>query len=184
MGKRILLILVSLFLFTGSAFAYGYPRWFSMPLTVYMPKTENTVAVQSAFKAWQTGTKSTVRFIFRTSKNLANISNINVIFVDRLSDNKAYIVRNRFAQFGGCRTCGNRYFNNSDVMIATKDVDGNELPPDKIKAVTMQAVGQIVGVPLSEDENSIMFKDSDFTKSSVTQDAVKSVWRLYKPSYR
>ena len=73
---------------------------------------------------------------------------------------------------------------NSDVIIATKDLDGNELRPDKIKAVTMQAVGQVVGVPLSDDENSIMFKESDFTKSSVTQDAVKSVWRLYKPSYR
>ena len=184
MGKRFLLILVSLFVFTGSAFAYGYPRWFSMPLTVYMPKDENMVAVQSAFKAWQTGTKSTVRFIFRTSKNLANISNINVIYVDRLPDDNSYVVKNRFAQFGGCRTCGNRYFNNSDVIIATKDLDGNELRPDKIKAVTMQAVGQVVGVPLSDDENSIMFKESDFTKSSVTQDAVKSVWRLYKPSYR
>lgn len=182
MGKRFLLILISLFVFAGSAFAYGYPRWFTMPVTVYIPKQEEAVVVTNAFKNWQKGTKSCVRFLFRYSKNLASISNVNVIFVENLG-NKPYVVTHRMAQLGGCRGCGNRFYNNADIYIATKDDSGNPLSHEKLEAVAMQAVGRVIGLNLTQNSSSVMYANSDFSETSVTPDAFQAVLNLYKPSH-
>lgn len=171
-------------MFAGSAFAYGYPRWFTMPISVYIPKQEEGVVVAGAFKSWQTGTKSCVRFLLRNSKNLASISNINVVFVDAPINDKLYFVRHRFSQFGGCRSCGNRFYNNSDIIISLKDKDGKDLSTSQLRAVAIQAVGRAVGLNLNEDKNSVMYEETDFSNSSITPDAVQSVYNLYKPSRR
>ncbi len=183
MGKRFLLTLISLFVFAGSAFAYGYPRWFTMPITVYMPKQEESVIVTNAFKNWQKGTKSSVRFMFRYSKNLASISNINVIYVNHVLGDKPYKVSHSMAQLGGCRGCGNRFYNNADIYISTVGEDGVAYTPEKLEAIAMQAIGRVIGLRLNNNASSVMYLNSTFTETSVTQDAYDAVIDLYKPSH-
>jgi len=184
MSKKFLLILISLFMFAGTAFAYSSPRWFTMPVSVYIPKQPEGIIVKNAFWAWQVGTKSCVRFLFKTSPNLAAISSVNVIFTDSLPNNKSYVVEHRFSQFGGSRSSANNFYNYSDVLIATKDASGASIPAGKLSAIAMQAVGRLIGLPFSSDENSIMYENSDFSDTSLTSDAIESVYRIYKPNYK
>ncbi len=182
MGKKFLLILVSLFVFAGSASAYSNPRWFTLPVSVYLPKSKQSDVVTDAFKEWQLNSKSAVRFMFRNSANLASLSNINVSFVDRLQGDKLYVVNPRFRQFGRCRTCANEnFFYQTDVVIALRDANGKLLTDKQLKAVALQAAGLAVGVKFVENSNSVMYKETDFTKTSLSQDDIKAVRDVYLP---
>lgn len=184
MGKNLLLLLISLFMFAGSAFAYSNPRWFSMPVSVYLPKQAESVQVTNAFKSWQTNSKC-VRFLYKNSANMAPISNINVIFRDNLPNERLYQVNHRFPQFGACRTCvRDRFFYHTDIIIALKDAKGKPYSATQLQATAMQAVGVAIGVPLSDDEKSIMYKDSEFKSSTLTKEDINSVLRVYKPYHK
>lgn len=182
MGKKFLLILASLFIFAGSASAYSNPRWFTLPVSVYMPKTEQSVIVTDAFKAWQVNSKSAVRFMFRNSANLAPLSNINVSFTEHLQGDRLYVVNPRFRQFGRCRSCANEnFFYQTDIIIALRDADGNLLTDKQLKAVALQAAGRAVGVNFVENKNSVMYQDTDFSNTSLTQEDIKAVRDVYLP---
>jgi len=182
MGKKFLLLLVSLFVFAGSAFAYSTPRWFTLPVSVYLPKTEESVIVTSAFKSWQVNSKSAVRFMFRNSANLASLSNINVRYTDHLPGDKPYVVNHIFRQFGRCRNCQvDKFFYQTDIIIALKDSDGKKLTANQLKAVALQAVGRAVGVNFVQDRNSVMYEDSDFTKTTLTRYDINAVREVYLP---
>lgn len=184
MRKKFLLLLVSLLMFTSSAFAYSNPRWFTMPVSVYLPKQAESVIVTNAFKSWQTGSKC-VRFLYKNSANMAAISNINVIFKEQLPKGQLYQVNHRFPQYGNCRTCvRDRFFYHTDIIIALKDEKGKPLTQKQLNATAMQAVGVAIGVPLNQNEKSIMYKDSEFKSSSLTKDDINAVLRVYKPTHK
>ena len=184
MGKRFLLVLISLVMFAGSAFAYSNPRWFSLPISVYIPKQKEAAIVTQAFKEWQLNSKSAVRFLFRYSANLASISNINVVFVDNVSGDRPYRVNHSFSQFGtysrGCKNTN--YFYNTDVILPLQKEDGEKLSKEQLKAIALQAVGVAVGVNLSEDANSVMYKESDFTKTTLSPMDIQAVNEVYRPT--
>lgn len=180
MGKNFLLILFLLCVFTGNTFAYSTPRWFTMPVSVYIPKQKEAIPVTDAFKSWQTSTKSCVRFLVRNAEKLAPLCKINVIFVDNLPSGALYKVNPIYSQLGGCRNCGTRYYNNSDIIIALHDADGKKLTTEQLNAVALQAVGVAVGVDVNEDKNSIMYKDSDFSKNTLTREDIQAAFKVYK----
>ena len=160
MGKRFLLTLLSLFVFAGTCFAYSNPRWFTMPVTVYLPKQAESTYVTNAFKTWQLESKSTVRFLYR----------------------KAYNVSFTLPQFGSARyTMNNKYFYNADIVIALKGKDGKVLTPKQLNAVALQAVGYAVGIKLNSDKDTVMYKESDFSKNALTPADLQAVHDVYKP---
>ena len=171
-------------MFAGSAFAYSNPRWFSLPISVYIPKQEEAAIVTQAFKEWQLNSKSAVRFLFRYSANLASISNINVVFVDNVSGDRPYRVNHSFSQFGtysrGCKNTN--YFYNTDVILPLQKEDGEKLSKEQLKAIALQAVGVAVGVNLSEDANSVMYKESDFPKTTLSPMDIQAVNGVYRPT--
>lgn len=182
MGKRFLLTLLSLFVFAGTCFAYSNPRWFTMPISVYLPKQAESTYVTNAFKTWQLESKSTVRFLYRNAPHLANLSNITVAYTDYLPDNKAYNVSFTLPQFGSARyTMNNKYFYNADIVIALKGKDGKVLTPKQLNAVALQAVGYAVGIKLNSDKDTVMYKESDFSKNALAPADLQAVHDVYKP---
>lgn len=183
MGKRFLLVLISLMMFASSAFAYSNPRWFTLPVSVYIPKGEESEVVTQAFKAWQLNSKSAVRFLFRYSASLAPLSNINVIFVSYLDGDRPYRVDHRFSQFGCCNRNfqTKKFYYNTDVILPLNDSAGNKLTKEQLKAIALQAAGVSVGVGLSDDKDSVMYVRSDFTKTTLSPSDIKAVNNVYRP---
>ena len=100
MGKRFLLTVLSLFIFAGATLGYSNPRWFSLPISVYIPKTTGSTTISNAFVSWQTESAGIVRFAFKNNKNSASLADITVTFTDRAStpytiEKKSTIFNNR-----------------------------------------------------------------------------------------
>ncbi len=185
MGKKLLLFLISFLMFAGSVYAYSIPRWFNMPVSVYLPKQEESDTVTGAFKAWQSASKGTVRFLYRNSKNLAAISNINVGFVDSLPENKAYKINPRFSMSWDTNLYSNsRYYSRMGILIALKDSDGNPIPENKLYAIALRAVGEALGLDPVKSENSVMFYSDEFKNTNITKDDIAEIMRVYKPVYK
>ena len=153
-----------------------------MPVSVYLPKQEESEVVTGAFKAWQSASKGTVRFLYRNSKNLAAISNINVGFVESLPENKAYKLNPRFSMSWDTNLYSNsRYFSRMGILISLNDADGKPLPEDKLYAVSLRAIGEALGLNPVKSEDAVMFYTDKFPNTTITRDDIAELMRVYKP---
>lgn len=180
MGKKFLLILLSLFMFVGQAFAYGNPRWFKMPVSVYTPG--NNAVVINAFKSWQTASDGSIRFVFRSSANMESLSNITVSFVEELPDGAAYSISRKSTIFGNTDYYSkNGYFYKTYIVIARKGgEDKKEFSKSELQAIALRAAGEAIGVVPFKSSKAIMSDESDYSRTSITGDDVKALNRLYK----
>ena len=181
MGKRFLLILLSLFMFTGAAFAYGNPRWFKMPVSVYSP--DNDAIVLNAFKSWQTASGGCVRFVFRSSANLQSRSNITVTYTDSLPDGAAYSVTRNYTIFGNTDYyVKNGYFYKTQITIAKNGGEENKpFSKSELRAIALRAVGEAIGVKPLNSSNSVMSAETDYSQTSLSANDVRAVNKLYRP---
>ncbi len=182
MGKRILLILISFIIFTGAAFAYSTPRWPKMPLCVYIPKQSEGATITNAFKAWQTGSKGTLRFLYRDSANFASISDIVVEFSDEMPDNKPYKLIIRYAaSWDTSLEDSPRYYARVGIVIALNDENGEKISSSKLYAAALRAIGESLGIKPGNAENSVMYVNSDLTQTQLTSEDIAELMNVYKP---
>ncbi len=183
MGKRFLITLLSLFLFAGSAFAYGNPRWFNMPVSVYIQKSNNTASVTNAFKAWQGASGGTLRFIYRNSKNLESLSNITVSFVDLLPNEDLYKVTPEYSTFGKAHySTENGFYYKNHIVIARRSSNGKLLSSSQIYALALRAVGEAVGIkPIDTNTSSVMSKTTNILNNrTITKSDINALYGIYK----
>ncbi len=182
MGKRFLITLLSLFLLAGSAFAYDNPRWFTMPISVYIEKNNDTETVAKAFKAWQSSSGGALRFLYRSSKNFENISNITVTFVDMLPDGSLYKVTPIYSVVSRAhRNTGKGFFYKNQVVIARKTINGKALTSTQIYAIALRAAGEAVGVKPVDNSAAIMSNTSNGLGSrTVTKSDISALNKTYK----
>lgn len=186
MGKNFLLTLLSLFVFASSAFAYSSPRWFTMPVTVFLPKdAKESVIVMNAFKKWQADSKGTVRFLYRNTKNLEKLSNIKIEFSNSIGEKAPYETYNRYTTFGHnslYENTGNFY--RTKLIIHTLGNDGKKYTDKELYAITMRAIGEVLGLEAIDSEKSIMTKNGGFSNSTISADDIEELKRVYKPSHK
>lgn len=181
MGKRFLLILLSLFVFAGSAFAYGTPRWFKMPVSVYVAGNNPTIV--NAFKSWQTASGGAVRFVFRESKNLESRCNITVAYTDSLPEGVPYHVEQLHTIFGNTDYYIQKgYFYKTKIILAKKG--GEKYTPyskTAMRANALRAVGEAIGIQPLNVNNAVMGANFNSDKTSITAADIKALKLLYKP---
>lgn len=181
MGKRFLLILLSLFVFTGSAFAYSTPRWFKMPISVYIVG-DNPTAL-NAFKSWQVASGGSVRFIFKESKNFESRCNITVSMVDSLPDGEPYHIDRSQTIFGNTDYfVQNGYFYKANISLA-RNGGAKNTPYTKanLRANALRAVGEVIGISPIASRNAVMSIDANPVRTSITADDIKALNLIYKP---
>lgn len=178
MGKRFLLTILSLFIFTCSAFGYSNPRWFSMPITVYVPKVSGSTSVSNAFTSWQTESAGTVRFAFRSSKNMASRSDISITFVEKASN--PYVVNKQTTVFNNNKEeIRNAYFYKLNIVISKSNPSGKAYSQSELYAISLRAVGEALGVRTSGDKG-VMASKFNITNKKLTSEDIKSLNRVYK----
>ena len=178
MGKRFLLTILSLFVFACSTFGYSNPRWFSMPIKVYMPKVSGSTSVSNAFTSWQTESAGTVRFSFRSSKNMASLSDISIMFVEKAD--KPYSVNKRTTVFNNNKEkIRNEYFYKLDIVISKSNVSGKAYSQSELYAISLRAVGEALGIQADGDKG-VMATDFNITRKKLTSEDIKSLNRVYK----
>ena len=170
MIKKILLTLTLIFVFAGSAFAYGSPRWFNIPVSVQVPKTADGTRMMNAFRAWQSASGGAVRFIFRTSNNMADLSDITVSFVPFLNNASGYIVNFVYPAISS----KSANFYKARIVIATNNSQGGASSDSEIYVRMLRAAGEAVGV---HNYNP----DSEEQPKTITADDIKQIKALYRP---
>lgn len=171
MGKRFLLTLL-LCVVGSSAFAYDNPRWFNMPVSVYAPKTEQGATVINAYKAWQSASGGTVRFLYRNSENLQPLSNITIKFSDNWISNKPYGISQKYSMFSEKRINTKRgFYYKQTVTISKNDRDGKPYTKNQLYSIALTAAGESLGI---KDLNV------DTDKRNVSKDDIKALNSVYK----
>lgn len=181
MGKRFLLILLSLFVFAGSAFAYSTPRWFKMPVSVYI--AGNNPVVVNAFKSWQAASGGAVRFVFRDSKNLESRCNIVVSTVESLPDGEPYLIDRQQTIFGNTDYYVKKgYFYKANIVLARNGGEKNTTyTKTNLRANALRAVGEVIGIKPFNSRTAVMSVEANPNRTSITAEDVKALKFIYKP---
>ncbi len=171
MGKRFLLTLL-MCVIGSSVFAYENPRWFHMPVSVYAAKTTQGTTVLNAYKAWQSASAGTVRFMYRTADHLQPLSNITIEFTDKWMNGKPYSISQKYSMFGEKRINTNRGFYYKQIItISTNNKNGKPFTSAQLYSVALAAAGESLGI------KDINF---DMNKSKITKDDVQALKAVYK----
>ena len=159
--------------FSATAFAYSNPRWFNMPISVYVPKTTQGATASNAFKAWQSASSGVTRFQYRSSTNMANLCDIIVEFSDSWpSDDKPYKITQLYTMFDRDSITSNRGFYYKQVLtVALKDKAGSQYTDKELYSIVLNAVGESLGIPAG---------NFDMAKQSVTDEDVEALKKVYR----
>ena len=180
MGKKFLLILISMLVFAGASFAYGNPRWLKMPISVYISKGSGTVA-QSAFQEWQSASGNTVRFLYKTSPNTENICNISIGITNNSLGEKGYSVDRKWPVLGNSEYYRNNgFFYKAKITVATVDEKGKKYGSDKVRALTLKAVGEALGIVPMENDNILMSTSNNLKVRNITKEDIAALNKLYR----
>lgn len=181
--KKIFITLL-LSLTTLCCMALERPRWVGQPIYVYIPPQHGnmTKLMYQAFNAWQTQSKSLVRFKFVNSPENANIE---VEFVDFVSHcNSADAV--------GCTettTRGGQYYK-AYVTIGTKEyartLEGGrytrkivERSKEHIYGVMLHEAGHAIGLEHSPNSGSIMYPYDLDSMQYLTKEDMRLLYNKY-----
>ena len=180
MIKKILITLFLLFFSVTSAMAYSNPRWFSMPVSVYIPNAPQTATVMKAFREWQKDSGGTVRFLFRRSHNTERLSKISVVYVDTLSNGEPYVVEQKYTSIGKRHMDTSRgYFYKLRIIIARRSAKGKYFTTAQTEAIALRAVGEALGVP-ADGSKGVMAETFDFSNRHLLKQDIDALNKVYK----
>lgn len=178
------LITFILLLTTLSCFALERPRWVGLPIYVYIPTNYGnmTTLMKQAFTAWETKSKSLVRFKFVSSPSNANIIVEFVDFVSNCSDANAVGCTEMMTKSG--------QYEKAYVTIGTKEYarsyKGGQYTrqivtrsKDHIYGVMLHEAGHAIGLGHSENNNSIMYPYDLDSMQYLTNEDMKLLYNKY-----
>lgn len=188
MMKKIFLILVTILFCAGSAFAHELPRWFTLPVSVYVPTNAYSTPVKNAFNGWQSASGRLIRFSFTSNSKMENRTNVDVMFSDTKPSGSPYRIQARYnSHYNSFSETG--YFRRVGITIYTRDADGNKLSSSKVYSIALRAVGEAVGVksfsyPAKSKKKAVMASNYEYDLRTVTSDDIQALKRVYLPNYR
>lgn len=188
MMKKIFLLLITFLFCASSGFAHELPRWFTLPVSVYIPSSSYSAPVKSAFLSWQSASGHLIRFSFTSNAKMETRVNVDVMLVDAKPSGSPYRIQARYnSAYNSFNESG--YFRRVGITIYTRDADGNKLPSSKVTSIALRAVGEAVGVrsfsyPENSKKKSVMATNYDFDLRSPSGDDIKALKQVYLPNYR
>lgn len=184
MMKKLLLVLGLIIISASSVMARSFPRWSVSLLNVHIHSVEKESVqyqtVQKAFKSWQTAGGSILKFLFKPSAAFERTAQINVYFVDNLSQEAYYVIEPITNQtyFNSPYLPG--YFIHVNIKIRNTEPDGSKLSQKKLYAIALQAVGRAVGISCLDDAGNAMSCKTDFTAKALTQKDINALNKVYR----
>ena len=186
MMKKLVLLLVMFLVCAGSAFAQSVPRWFTLPVSVYLPSNSYSSSVRNAFSTWQSSSGRLVYFVFKTNPKLETMSNIDVRFMPTYNSGSPYKIQARYNS-NRISLEDNGFFLRVGITIYTKDKDGKNLSNSEVYSIALRAVGEAVGVkPISsaKKKKSVMSTDYAYDAKSLSSDDIYALKKVYWPNYK
>lgn len=185
--KKLLLLLGTLFLFTGSVMAYELPRWSINPVEVYIPENAYSDTVKSAFEQWSNASGGLIRFRYASTRFASNNSNIKVEFKN---EKASYLPSNskRFETVGYFKDMTAGYLYRANLTLYTMDKNGKPIATDKLQAAAMHEIGYIIGLeknylPPQKDKNlSIMDMNNAGIISQPSAEDIQKLIKIYSRS--
>lgn len=186
MMKKIFLLLMMMLVCAGSTFAQSIPRWFTLPVSVYLPSNTYSTSVKNAFSTWQSSSGRLVYFVFKTNPKLETLSNIDVMFMPTYNGGLPYKIQARYnSNYYSWEENG--YFRRVGITIYTKNKEGKNLSNSEVYSIALRAVGEAVGVKQiapSKKRKSVMASDYKYDAKGLTSDDIYALKKVYWPNYK
>lgn len=143
--KKTLLLIGTLLLTAGCAFAYSMPRWGMTSVDVYIPDNEYASLVKNEFDKWAEASGNRMRFRYASTRFASNNAPIKVKFEDKKAP--YYLTRSKRNETTGYFTNMEQGFINSATLtIYTKDREGRPPIGRELSASIRTEVGYILGL--------------------------------------
>lgn len=143
------LIIVFLVMLLTSMSAIAQPKWLKRNYNVYITDNPRAYIMQKAFKKWQLSTNKFVTFNFVESEENADIT---ADFVEELPGRAVGICYTQYVTPEDTPT----YINKAKIHLARRNLYERILTNDEYYRVMLHEIGHALGLPHSEDANSIM----------------------------
>ena len=170
----------------GSTFAQSIPRWFTLPVSVYLPSNTYSTSVKNAFSTWQSSSGRLVYFVFKTNPKLETLSNIDVMFMPTYNGGVPYKIQARYnSNYYSLEENG--YFRRVGITIYTKNKEGKNLSNSEVYSIALRAVGEAIGVKQiapSKKGKSVMASDYKYDAKGLTSDDIYALKKVYWPNYK
>ena len=154
------------------------PHWHSLFMIVYSPVTEYTPLMRDAFGEWQSKLGKEVEFYHTDNTGDQNAATIDISY-NRIvgEDAKNSVVA----------TCNKNEMIIKDAKIVVnakydpkfeEDANAREENEKELYAMMVHAVGVALGVPVSSDENSVMYSAVK-ENQTITEEDAKNVLKVF-----
>ena len=185
--KRTFLLIGTLLLTAGSAFAYSMPRWGMTSVDVYLPEHQYSDMVRSTFEEWADASGNRMRFRFASTRFASTNAPIKVEFVDQKAP--FYLTRSKRNETTGYFTNMDQGFiNRATLTIHTKDKENKTPNQTDLKGQIRADVGYILGLTKiygdckQANTRSAMCIPNDGAYSSITDKDIEEITKKYDRS--
>ena len=186
--KKTLLLLGTLLLTVGSAFAYSMPRWGMTAIDVYLPENQYSQLVRSSFEEWSNASGGRVRFRYASTRFASTNAPIKVVFLNEQT--RYYLTQSQRSETTGYFTNMDQGFISRATLTIYEKNRFDEIPdPDQLRSEVLHEIGYILGLEKifrdcgqEEQDASIMCVPSLSKDSSITDLDRASIVRKYDRS--
>lgn len=181
--KKTLLLIGTLLLTAGSAFAYSMPRWGMTSIDVYLPEHGNSDMVRSVFDDWNRASGNRLKFRYQATRFAANNAPIRVEFKDENAP--YYLTQSKRSETTGYFTnMDNGFISRASLTVYSRTRSGEVAPPEDLRKSITNEVGYILGLDkvygLCEgEEASAMCLNQKGVTSGITQIDIDAITKKY-----
>lgn len=184
--KKTLLLIGTLLLTAGSAFAYSMPRWGMTSIDVYLPEHENSGLVRSIFEDWSSASGGRLKFRYQATRFASTNAPIKIEFKNEKAP--YYVTTSKRTETTGYFTnMDDGFINQAKLIIYSQTRDGNKVEFNTLKNSITNDVGYILGLEkiygiCEGDDASAMCLDQRGAGSGITQRDVENITKKYDRS--